>query len=84
MKIGDTFSAGCDQKVTVLAFDASEEILLILLERSGEPFVVVNNYDIQNGYMSWVGSRYKRNIIDATRTFCELAKIPFKESDEGE
>lgn len=72
LNVGDIFDGGNNQKITVVKVDNEKKVILFIFEGSGEPFVVTNDYWIENGYMQWHGSRYRSDIESAIETFREL------------
>lgn len=72
LNVGDIFVGGNNQRITVIKVDNENEVILFLFEGSGQPFVVTNNYWIENEHMCWHGSRYRGDIESAIETFKEL------------
>lgn len=72
LSVGDILIGGNNQRITVVKVDNEKEVILFLFEGSGEPFVVTNDYWIENNYMRWHGSRYRSDIESAIETFQEL------------
>ncbi|MGB8451844.1 MAG: hypothetical protein WCD89_05875 [Anaerocolumna sp.] len=73
IKIGQSFQVagyGYENKVTVIK--VSKDDLLLLWPKSGEPFVVVTDYEIKGNTINWVYSRYRVTIDAALESYNKL------------
>ena len=61
MKVGEELLVvNTTQKVTVISETAG--VIMLLFHGSGEPFVVTDSYEIEDGKIRWFGSRYRKDI----------------------
>ncbi|MGB8452772.1 MAG: hypothetical protein WCD89_10595 [Anaerocolumna sp.] len=73
IKTGQSFQVqgyAYENKVTVIK--ASKEDLLLLWPKSGEPFVVVTDYEIKGNTINWMHGRYRATIDGALESFNKL------------
>lgn len=75
IKIGQSFQVqgySYENKVTVVK--VSKYDLLLLWPTSGEPFLVISDYEIKGNTISWAHSRYRATIDGALEAFNQLTE----------